>query len=332
MSSKVKNYIISAFVVLFCLITSFLIFKLSFQKTSYYIQQGIYEHYKVSNLILQGQNPYQAIIGSDMLRNNKYPTYFAGFYYLIMPTVATFASFNNWINFWQIVCIILYASIGFLIFYNTSKNDKTALGIVLAIVWLCNRWSLYLATTLSADLVAILLLLISLILINTKQKTSLFMYGVHLSIKHLTLFLLPLYILNDTKLNFKNITKNIAFVLFPIVLISFQFLITSPVAYLQSILFSATRFADNHFKVTSFSIGEIFNLYGVYERLPMIIAIFFIYWLFAKKKIAFDLSVLLILLISITFNPVFFLQYEAWFIAVLLFYLAKIDLKGNTKL
>jgi len=328
---KVKLNIFIIIVAISCIILSFLVFTKSKQSEHYYKSQDIYQHYKVSKLILKGENPYLPILNSNMKKNEKYPTYLAGFYYLMAPTVKIYPEFTNWISFWKVIATISYAGVGFLIFENARKNGKTAIGIALAMVWLFNRWALYLATTLSADVIAILLLLISLKIINTKQKTSLFIFGIHLAIKHLTLFLLPLYILKNTKLNFKNIIKNIAFVLLPIILISVQFLITSPIAYLQSILFSATRFADNHFKVISLSIGEIFNFYGIYERFPMIVAICFIYLLFAKKKIEFHLSVLLILLISITFNPVFFLQYESWFIAVLLFYLANAKILNSSK-
>ena len=322
---KVRKYLV-LIVAILCLVLSTIIFKFTPQTTSYYKEQDIYAHYKASGDIAKGTNPYLAILNSNMQTNNKYSTYMAGFYYLILPTVKIYPDFNNWINFWKTITIIFYSCVGFLIFYNAYKKTNVLLAVVLALVWFFNRWSIYLATTL------IFLLLLTLILIKSKPKLSLLTFGIQIALKHLTLFLLPLMLIQTAQKNIKITLKHTLLVLIPALIVSIKFLIQSPTAYLQSVLFTTTRIAEDHFKVTSLSVGEIFNLYGIYERLPMVFAIFFVYYLFAKKKIEFYLSVVLVLLISITFNPVFFLQYEAWFIAVLLFYLAKVSIKTNTKL
>ena len=319
---KVKLNIFIIIVAISCIILSFLIFTKSKQSENYYKSQDIYQHYKVSTLILKGENPYLPILNSNMKKNEKYPTYLAGFYYLMAPTVKIYPEFNSWLDFWKLVTTFFYAFVGFLIFYNAHKNKKTTLGVILALIWFFNRWSIYLVTTLSMDTITIALLLLSLTLIHSKPKLSLLTLGIQLSLKHLTIFLLPIFLLQTYNKSLKSNISKTSFAILPILLTSLAFLINSPSAYLKSVLFSATRLAESHFTVLSLTVGELFKFDGITERLPILVGVTFIYFAFMFRKINFLLSIVLVLLISITFNPVFFLQYQAWSIAVLLFYFA----------
>jgi len=321
---KSRKNIISILFAFICLSLSFVIISRSFQTYSYYKSQDIYAHFKTSKKILNGKNPYLPILKSDMKQNNKYPTYFAGFYYLIMPTIKLYPDFNIWIHLWQKFIIIFYALVGFLIYYRTKKNSNYFIAITLSLIWLVNRWSIYLATTLSMDTLGIALLLLSLILIDYKQKLALLIFGLQIAIKHLTIFLLPLFLIKTKKNSLKNNFYNLLLILLPVIVVSIQFLLNNPNAYLKSILFTATRISESHFNVLSLTVGQIFQFQGLLERLPILIGISFIYITFLSKKTNFILSIIMILMISITFNPVFFLQYQAWFIAILLFYLSDI--------
>jgi len=321
LKSKKNIGIIIVFVI--CMFVSKAVFDHTKQPLSYYQSQDIHSHWQASKDILNGKNPYIPILNSDMEKNNKYPTYLAGFYYLIAPTVKNYKNFNDWIEMWKIVSVIFYGLVGFLIFYNSHKNSKTFPGLLLAGIWFFNRWSIYLAITLSMDTIPIFLLLLSLTIINTYPKKSLVIFGTQLALKHLTIFLLPLFIIKTAKKGTVENIKNLLLIIVPMLIVSIVFLIKSPSAYLKSVLFTGTRLAETHFTVTSLTVGEIFKVEGLNERLPILFFVSIVYYLLATKRISFIVSVILIMLISITFNPIFFLQYQAWFIGVLLFWIGE---------
>ncbi|MDA1338443.1 MAG: hypothetical protein O2871_03695, partial [bacterium] len=230
MLSKCKLNIFLIIVAIFCLSLSFIVFSKSKQTENYYKSQDIYQHFKVSKLILKGGNPYLPILNSDMKRNEKYPTYLAGFYYLMAPTVKIYPEFNSWLDFWKLVTTVFYALVGFLIFYNSYKNKKTTLGIILALIWFFNRWSIYLVTTLSMDTITIALLLLAISLIYSKPKLALLTLGIQLSLKHLTVFLLPIFLLQTYNKSLKSNISKTSFAITPILLTSSIFLIKSPSA------------------------------------------------------------------------------------------------------
>ena len=112
--------------------------------------EDIYYTFKEGERLLQGQNLYERILGSDMRSNDKYATYLPLFYQLAHWTQALgLEHFARWMLFWREIFLIFNIAIGALLFYIPYKKGIPILAAFASLFWLFNRWTL--SATISAD-------------------------------------------------------------------------------------------------------------------------------------------------------------------------------------
>jgi hypothetical protein len=98
---------------------------------------------------------------------------------------------------------------------------------------------------------------------------------------------------------------------------SLPFIIWNAEGFFRSIIFSATRYATNHFKVASFDqllAEDVPNFVGIPAKLPMLFLMALVYIVALRHRMGRYAAALLILSIFVEFNSVLFRQYMTWIV------------------
>jgi uncharacterized membrane protein len=276
-------------------------------------KEDIYYVYLEGSRILKGENPYERVLGSDMLHNDKFSTYFPGIYLISASIqVAGYDDFEGWHEVWTILNIGILFLIGLLIFLDLEKRSSLLLAIFGLIILYFHSYSIIILRINHIDFIAILFLVLSLKVIERKPLLSLVFFGLSLSMKHMAIFAAPLYLftLRDSIGWRRSFTYCVAGIGLPIVVFSLPFIIWNAQGFFKSILFSATRLSGSHFKTLAAS--TLVGAEGLIGKLPMLLLFFIIYYLNYTRKIGIRTGVFLILAVFIGFNSVLFVQYLIW--------------------
>ena len=94
--------------------------------------------------------------------------------------------------------------------------------------------------------------------------------------------------------------------------VSLPFLIWNAEGFVRSILFSATRYPDDHFDAPS--LDALFGAYGIPAKIPMLLLVSLTYALASLHRLPVYASLLLVMSAFFGFNSVLFRQYVVWFI------------------
>lgn len=279
-------------------------------------KEDVYYVYLEGARIIKGENPYQRVLGSDMLHNDKFSTYFPGIY-LISASVqlAGFESFEDWHEAWTVLNIGILFLIGLLILLDLEKRSSLLLALFGIIVLYFHSYSIIILRINHIDFIAILFLVLSLKVIERNPFLSMVFFGLSLSMKHMAIFAAPLYLfaLRDTFGWKKSIVYWVTGIGLPIVVFSLPFIIWNAQGFFKSILFSATRLSGSHFKTIAAS--TLIGAEGLIGKLPMLLLFIIVFYLNYRKKLEIRTSVFLILAIFIGYNSVLFVQYLIWPIA-----------------
>ncbi len=289
----------------------------------YYIWSDGYE-------IAHGTNPYSKIHGSDMLRNNKYSTYLPGFFLVISAYVAAgFDTFDNWLSVWRPATWILHCALGLLIFSALYKKSGLLLALFGAHFWLLSRWPISVMNSGQIDILTMLILISSLLLLDSRKTLALILFGLSLSIKQIGIFMLPVFLLYNMDLkrpladNAKKLVLDLCYISIIPLLTCLPFLIWDFTGFVKSILFSATRSPGGHIKVPG--IDELLGIVGIVAKLPMFALMGLIYLAVLFRRIPVFTAGLAIYLVFMSFNSVIFKQYMPWFCAFLGLALMEVD-------
>jgi glycosyltransferase involved in cell wall biosynthesis len=292
------------------------LWKLSGEKRN----SDIFNTYKDGYRLFEGENPYIRVLGSDMLHNEDYPTYFPLFYLLsTIIHILGIQQFANWLAFWRFVFLLVNISIGLLLYGILYKRGLKALALFAILFWLFNRWTLGLSFSADLDFLPIFLVTLSLIVFPSSYLLSGLLFGLSLSLKQIAIFLIPLYLIWAWKASpsrrvnaVVNMSTAVAF--FPIVT-SLPFLIWSAEGYIKSVFFSISRLADVGFN--SRTLDFYYGWVGFPARIPMIAMLIVVYIMaFYYRKRVFSMS-LLVMGTFAFFNPVIFNSYMAWLIPLI---------------
>jgi uncharacterized membrane protein len=185
--------------------------------------------------------------------------------------------------------------------------------------WLFSRWTLNQTTNAQIDFIPIFFLLASLALFQSNQRLALLLLGFSLATKQIAIFVVPLYLIWVWQSSDRNALKQVSvatLIIFSVPLLaSLPFIIWNAEGFFKSIIFSATRFATNHFKVSSFDelIAEAMpNFVGIPAKLPMLFLMALVYLVAMRHNLSMYAAILLILSIFVEFNSVLFRQYMTW--------------------
>lgn len=306
-----------------------------------------------SESISEGINPYSRIHSSDMIHNEKYTTYFPMFFVLGAGVIkAGINDYISWVMFWRRIFLICSICIGIAIFKYFYKIGQGWFGIFCMAFWLFNRWTMYVVFVGQIEFVAMLPFLLSFLLLQKKPKTAMLLYSLSLAIKHIAIFIFPLYIFwgiqalseknkrknldNDDNIKSNTSTLKETFSLKNILIItalafsvvggiSIPFLIADPMALIKSVFFSATREGMDSTPGMNYVIMQ----FGLRGRLILFIFLFGIYLLSVLKKISVSEAILFCIMIFLGFNPVFFNQYVVWVIPFIFFVLGERFIQKN---
>ena len=277
--------------------------------------EDIYYAWVEGRRILSGENPYERILSGDMRVNDKYATYFPLFYLLSSATQAVgLDDYSRWVSFWRPVFSACKITIAVLILHLVHGRKGPLLSIAAALLWLFNRWTLYVSAVSHLDFLPILLLLLSLMLFRKHRWVSLLLFSLSLALKQIAIFLIPLYLIwiwqsSDQNRVGRVLAAAAAIASIP-TLASLPFIAWNAEGFVKSMLFSVTRYPEGHF--VTLSVDRLLGWVGIPGRLPMLSLIAVVCMGVTRRRIGMYASVLLTMLIFVGFNPVLFQQYMCW--------------------
>jgi hypothetical protein len=282
-------------------------------------EQDIYAIFSEGDRIQQGINPYaRSLDFEDSIEwNQVFATYLPISYIFAWLTQEIgLEGFLEWLGFWRVVFLMANLGIGYLIFYIPYyRHNNLVFAALASLFWFFNRWTLHMTMIYHIDFIAIFFLLLSLVTWPKNKIISLLAFGLSLGVKHIAIFMIPLYAIwiwqaAEKKHPFRQ------FILLSLVTASIPLIFSSPFlalnakAFFKSIFVSATRISESHFGAPS--IDTLLGLTGIPAKLPML-GLMGITFLGAwKKRIKLFAAALFIIIIFIDFNSVLFRQYMTW--------------------
>lgn len=273
--------------------------------------QDIFYLYSDSKTLADGENPYART--ADWKVNNKYSTYFPLFY--IAGTVVIkmgLSDYTSWLIFWQLVMLACLIAIAILTWRMLLSEKGWEIALFSVAFVFFNRWTIYVTTVSQIDFIAFLPLLGSLYYLPRSFSKALLLFGLSIAIKHMAIFLAPLYLIwawqQNPQRNYLFKTVGVSS-LIPFA-VSLPFLIWDFKKFIMSILFSATRGSASHRGAGSFA--DSFNMQGFIGKLPMVAMMCMVFFLAYRKKIGPFTAAFFVMTIFMTFNSVLFNQYLVW--------------------
>ena len=268
--------------------------------------------------ILRGMNPYERILHGGMDENNKYSTYFPLFYEASAFTqYIGLEYYPKWIAFWRYVFMTCNISIGLTLFIVLYSRRTWAISLLALLFWYFNRWALNASITVALDFIPIFFMILSLVLFKKYRKMSYLLYGISLATKQIAIFLLPLYLIWEFQQS-RSIKKTIGACLWiasiPL-FVSIPFLFWSTDGFLKSIIFSATRVAQNHFGADS--IDVVLGLTGLPARIPFLFVLLLAYLASLQRSVGRYGGAMLVMSVFIAFNSILFTHYPVWLMSLI---------------
>jgi hypothetical protein len=290
-----------------------------------YLGSDIRSIYEMSRDLSLGNNPYDSILPGRRT-DEKYATYLPLFYIfgaLIHRLGAQ--EYLAWIGVWRFGNLAANVGIGALLFAAFYQRRLLLMALFAALFWFFNRWTLYITVNGQIDLAPVVCLVASLLLFRTHRLASCLLLGVSLALKHIGIFVVPLYLIWAWQSVEQNRLRQVALAAIWIVtvpaLISLPFILWNPESFRASMVYSLTREAENHFKVAS--LDELLTVMypwftGFLARLPMIGLMLLIYLGAIRRQVSLFFGVLLVMSVFIDFDSVVFRQYFTWLVPMVL--------------
>lgn len=293
-----------------------------------------------------GANPYAKVkeFGYDLLRNRKYNEKLPTYYFFLLGIAATANyDFDTYINTFRWVTYISAFLASFFTYLTFKRQNHILLGIGTAAFLLFNRWTLLNLRDVKSDMIAIAFLIASLYFLSKKPKLAYLLYGLSLGIKHVGIFVFPIYLmpLITRGIKFKKFAEYFSYALIPTLLPSLVFLVQDAKSFILSVLFSVTRAPSSTNSSVPFGYDQIlvkFNPTGIgfltpffymLPRLPLILFAWLFFYLFMTKKLKASFFVFGCFLFFATFNPVVLDQYFTWVAAFMMY--SVVDYLPNDK-
>ncbi len=281
--------------------------------------EDIYYSYIEGQRLVNGQNPYARILGSDMLTNQKYATYFPVFYELsFLSQRLGLTSFPAWLSFWGIIFIAFEFACAAVLFAALARRGLPWAGLFAAGFWLFNRWTLKIIQVVNLDFIPIFLLLLSLELFARNKWLSLLLFSLSLGVKQIAIFVTPLYLIwlwqSSTDHRVRDLLTGAAVIASVPFVSSVPFLIWNARAFIYSVLFSVTRVASQP-PIFPSALGAYIGGNTTLDRVAMLGSMLFLYVLAWRLERARYFCVSMIMLVFVSLNPVLYVQYIVWIVA-----------------
>lgn len=318
------------------LITGFLLYKVDFSINNnsyfYYQKHDIYYEYQAAEQLQKGVNPYNRILEGNMIENDKYATQLPlYFYFLALIGKISQNNFDVFLENFRLVLFWFHLAGGVFIYLLFRRINKLFVGYCAAVFYIFNVWSVSSFIYLKQDMIAIALLILSFYFFRNKtyRWISYILFGLSLGIKHIGIFVLPMYLtpIFFKEDSFKRFGLNMLLLFSTILIPTAPFLIDNSLSFINSMLFSLTRsplsneviYGYNELLVKynpSFNTGTLFQ--QLLPRLPLFIASVLSLVLLLTRKIPLSAYFFLSILVFAIFNPIIYPQYITWVTPVVL--------------
>jgi hypothetical protein len=282
--------------------------------------EDVYYNWVEGSRLLNGEDPYARILAGNMRENDKYATYFPGFYGLSALTQAAgLRDYDAWIAFWRVIFLVFDLAIAAALYLLIYPRGHLLAACFAAAFWLFGRWTLHVTEIAHIDFIPIFLMVASLGLIRKHRWTALLLFSLSLGLKQIAIFLVPLFLVwtwqsaRHDKLK-QTLLAGLVIASIPI-LISLPFLAWHADGFVKSLAFSATRNPVDHFSVSSLD-GQM-GWVGAPARLPMLIMLLAVYALAWRRKVGMYIASLFAMSTFVDFNAVLFRQYFAWIVPLI---------------
>ncbi len=309
----------------------------NYKQTWEFERSDLFYEYSSSIETGAGYNPYKKILDGDLLINRKYATLFPLYYFFLFGiTIYSNFNFEKFLFNYREILFIAQIIGAFFIYLIFRRENKKFVGFIAATFFIFNRWSINVLSDGKQDFLALAFLLGSLYFFRSRSKISYFLYGISLGMKHLGIFILPLYLVPlffEKKLKKESII-NLALLGAPILIPSVYYMFDNFKSFAYSMAFSFTRKSAT----TSIPSGyeKLLILYNVgvknntvffymIPRLPLVIFYFLNVAGLFFKKLTPSQYLLGTFFIFVAFNPVLFDQYITWITPFVFMSFAKID-------
>jgi uncharacterized membrane protein len=273
--------------------------------------------------LAEGVNPY----GYDhppepAERPTKHPSYLPLFYLAVAVVYKLGVhDYTTWLALWRVARIVTHVAIAVLLYCAGQRAGRRLLGLLGAVFWSLDRWTLYTVRAGGLDQPALLLLLLSLECFGRRRRLACLLLGTSLAIKHVGLLVAPLYLVwtwqraeRDPRPERWMRTAEAALwiALVPLI-VSLPFLAWDASAFAQSILSPVTRPPDGYAHVSA--VGSLLGLRGGMARVPLLFLTALILLVAAYRQVIGRYTTVLFMFTAFTdFNTVLFPQYFAWVI------------------
>jgi len=270
--------------------------------------------------LAQGENPYVRILQGNMRENQKYPTYVPLVYLCSAVTSLTLGErYRDFQLFWSPVCVLSHFAIGLLLLLVLGRRCGTFYGVLIGVYWALGRWPLMAMTGEFQDPPALLAFALSLILYQRRSRAACLVFGLSLAIKHLALFVAPLFVIWEYRRGARDDAARRAVVALLLILaipavLSLPFFVWSPEGFVKSILFSGTRLAEDAVGASSFDAR--IGLEGLAARLPLLALMLLLYVVTYQGILKPWGSATLCFALFLSFNSVVFPVYLCWLICL----------------
>jgi hypothetical protein len=277
--------------------------------------------YDMSRELGAGVNPYERIMPGQR-SDGKYAIYLPLFYIFgaLLQKLGA-ADYTAWLGAWRVVNLATLLGIGVLLFSALYRRGLLLVAFFALLYWLFSRWTLYITVNGQIDLPAVLCLVASLLLFRTHRRSSLLLLGVSLALKHVAIFVAPLYLCWAWQAaqqdRLRHVARTAIWIAALPVAISLPFVFWHPEAFRQSMIYSLSRGAGNHFKVASLDemLRGIYPWFtGVPTRIPLIGLMLLIYLGALRRQIPMFIGVLFVMAVFIDFSSVVFRQHLTWLV------------------
>jgi uncharacterized membrane protein len=201
------------------------------------------------------------------------------------------------------------------VLYVLGRRYGTIYGLLTADYWALGRWPLTAMAGEFPDPPAILAFGLSLVIYQRRPRTACLLFGLSLAIKHLALFVLPLYVIweyrrGEREAAWRRAITALLLVLAIPAIVSLPFVVWGPQGFVKSILFSGTRLAEDSVGASSFDAR--IGLEGLTARLPLLLSMLLLYAVTFRGVLKPWGSATLCFAIFLAFNSVVFSVYLCW--------------------
>lgn len=283
-------------------------------------KRDIYALWQDGQRLLRHKNPYARILSDQSGINRKYATYFPFFYILSAGSQMIVTNYPQFIAFWRAVSFVFYVAIGVVLALPFFRREWMVWSAFVLLLWLFNRWTLKSVELVNIDFLAILPLLASLLVMDRYRRVSLLLFGLSLAIKQVGIFLVPLYLVwgwneSDARSRVRRTLITAVWIAIIPAVMSLPCFIWGPAAFVKSILFSVVR--NDDFRIPAESLDDLLNWPRLCGKAIMLGMMALVYASAYQNRLGRSTAALMVMVVFVAFNAIWFTQYEVWAMALL---------------